>query len=269
MIKQAIEVLTEHILLIMAVIFGGIALIFRTPIEQQYVFNYFGIPSPQTSFDMPSIFTWFFFLLFFIAVIDSVFINQKAYHSDFCWAGGLDYNSSCIGANLKTVGEWCWIRTEGIKSFPIEGNHVVANLASHTHRIGNHVVMEGHVIPHTPLTHIPAEIKLDVRQRRMGLFGASECSIGYLSHKELSLNKQFKTDDYKDLIDTVEQGKTFDTAAFIDSIRDKNRDLNMIIEFNNGEHDSLTQYLENMVQVGRAVTRFRDDSPVDKLFRKG
>jgi len=267
MIKKIISTIEVHFLLILAIVFGVLAFVYKTPIEQTILIQKYVGLSPQTSYDMPSIFVYFFLLVFFIVFVDSFFIYQKAYKSDYLFANGLDNNCSCIGSDIEkqTVGEWCWVRTEGIKEFPLRGNHVVANLATHTHKIGNHVVMEGHVIPRTPLTFIPEQIKADVRQRRTGFFGASECSVGYLSDNELSQNKQFKADDFEDLIESNEKGKTFETSSFIDSIRDKNRDLNMIIEFNNGENESLTSYLSNVGQVGKAILKDGNKNALDRL----
>jgi len=267
MIKKIISAIELHFLLILTFVFAILGIVYRTPLEQTMIIQeYIGIV-PQTSYDMPSIFVYFFVLIFFVVFIDSFFIYQKAFKSDYLFANGLDNNCSCIGADIErqTVGEWCWIRTEGIKEFPLRGSHIVSNLVTHTHKVGNHVIMEGHVIPRTPLTFIPEQIKSDVRQRREGMFGASECSVGYLSSAELSQNKQFKADNFEDLIETNEKGKTFETSSFVDSIRDKNRDLNMIIEFNNGENESLTNYLSNVGQVGKAILKDGNRGVLDRL----
>jgi len=258
----------NEIFLIFVIVFGILSFAFPTP-DSQYdvMFRTFG-SSPQTMYDTPTIFVWAFILIFIILLGDSFWINQQAYHSDFMWCAGLDHNLACIGADIEkqTVGDWCWLRTGGIKEFPIRGNHVVFSPTTHTHKINNYVISEAHSIPDTPLTFIPAHIKPDVRQRRSGILGADICSGGFLSSNELLKNNTFNTNDYKDVVDSKELGLTYDTASFIETIRDANRDLNMKLELVNGENNSISMFLANITSVGKSVFNEGNKSMVDKVF---
>jgi len=167
---------------------------------------------------------------------------------------------------MKTVGEWCYIRSEGIKEFPIEGNYVLSAPTTHVHKVGTHRVIESHAIPNLPLPYIPMELKPDIRQRRSGLFGADICAIGLLSPEELTQNREFAANDYGDLIDKGEKGTMINTASFIQSILNLNRDLNMIIEMSNGENASITKFLETVGSVGEGVMKRNNQSLLDKML---
>lgn len=129
--------------------------------------------------------------------------------------------------------------------------------------------MEGHVIPKESLINVPMEVKFDVRQRRSGIFGVNTSSSGYITTKELRHNREFKTDDYAEHLKPEEKGKVFQTQAFIDSIRDLNRDLNAIIEFNSGERESLTKFLVNTVGIGKDYAKAGGDGSIlDRVMGK-
>ena len=267
-LKKSIDYIVSNTFLILAILTSAMAFWLRSPeLEQQFFQSTFGLNFP-TGYDWPTIFIYFFILLVFVAMLDSFFISEKAYHSDLCWVAGADHNFSCIADNLKTYGNRCWLRGEGIKRFPLEGNHIVSNYGFHTHTIDHNIIMEGESVPGTELTYIPSDIKSPVRQRRGGLFGAIMCSIGYISHTELLKHRKFNNKDYKEFLEEKEIEGEMDTATFIDNVRDLNRDLNMRIEFANNERDSLSKFLNNIINVGKEYTNANKGGLLDKWVGK-
>jgi len=264
---KVVASLKEYFLLILTIIFFIASFMYPTPLDQQtLILNTIGLNIP-TAVDFPSIFVYFFCFILLISFADSFYINQKAYHSDYVFANGLDTNVSCAGSDLMTVGDWSFIQGEKTKNFPIGGHKFIANPPTHTHRVGTHIVMEGRCVP-APLPFLPNDIKSYGRAMRDGIFGITVCCIGYLSDLELSQYKQYKKSDYEKIKKEFEAENQKSVASLIEITRDKNRALNTKVEFANNEHGSLSDFLKNVQEISNAINKSQNKTIWDKLIGK-
>lgn len=258
---------SQKVLVILFVISWAVSFIYYTPDETRVLLDAFGLYNIQAAYDMPSIFPILGFIWIIIGLVDAAYIHLKV-TSDVAIAEGMDSGESCVGGKLHESGEWGWLRVSGTKAFPLEGSKVWVNLLTHIHRIGTHIVFEGHMIPDTTLDYLPFEVKRDIRQRREGLFGIKTCSVGYLSSKELMTHKEFDTDKYKDYLIDEEKVKTpkINTQEFIMGIAISNKTVDMGLQLIENEHDALTRSLKTVKEVGNAVRNDKDKGILQHIF---
>ncbi len=246
-----------------------LAFVYESPEQTREVLTSVGFYNIAPAYDMPTIIPILLFLWMFIGILDAIYIHLKVM-SDVAMAEGMDGCESCVGSKLHESGDWGWLRVGGTKAFPIEGGSVWIGLKTHIHRIGNHIVFESQMTPKTPLDYVPFELKPEIRQRRTGLFGVDNCSVGYLSAKELATHKEFKTDEFKKHLTTEDKGKVIpdvlNTSEFIGEIRVLNKTVDMGEQLINNESKSLTESLKTIKDVGSAITPTKSKGILQHIF---
>jgi len=254
-INKAAPDFSQKFLIVATVFFWVVSFRYYTPEKTKELLDYFALYNITPSYDWPTIIPLALFIWMLIGLIDATHIHLKVI-SDVAMAEGMDGCESCVTGKLHRVGDWGWIRVGGTKTFPIPGQSIWTGLLTHIHIIGTHIVFEGRMTPNTVLDYLPFEIKQEARQRKTGLFGVTNCSVGYIAAGELGTHKEFEKKEYKDVIDPDEYQRLPDvinTAEFINAIAINNSTLDLGLQLINHEHESLTKSLETIKKAGDSL----------------
>jgi hypothetical protein len=244
-----------------AVIFLSAA--YSKPEDQARLLFYAGLQANTQSFDIPAIIP-LLVLIWIIYMICQISILIFKINSDRIIVEGADHTDSCTGSKLHRKGDFCWMRAGGAKFMGVEGSCVIVNPMSHTHIIGNNVVMEAAVSPETDLSDVPPELKVDVSQRRGGLFGVDRCSMGLLSSRELQDNSEFNGSKFAEA--GPGEKKQHTTSTFITDILTKNRAIDTLFLLFNDDTNSIEKKLASVKRIGNAANQPQKKGLLDFLM---
>lgn len=257
----------QKILWVLMIVFWFLSFYYYSPEQTDMLLDSVWLYNIPPGYDLPSIIPIILFFWMIIGLIDAAYIHLKVI-SDVAIADGMDYTESCIGSKLHPHGDWGWIRVGGTKAFPTPGTKVWIGLLSHIHKIGTHVVFEGMMIPNMVLDFLPYDLKLDIWQRREGLFGVKNCSIGILSVNELKAKKEFNTENFKEYIPTDEgtTPKTINTAQFILEFFIKNKTINTGLQLVNNDNEGLKRGLKTIRDASGEIRNEKERGIVQQIF---
>jgi len=234
-----------------AVIF--LSAVYSKPEDQAQLLYAFRLQANTQSFDIPAIIP-LLVMMWIIYIFCRISILIFKINSDRAIVEGADHTDSCTGSKLHKKGDFCWIRAGGAKFMGVEGSSVLVNPMSHTHIIGNNVIMEAAVSPGTDISDIPPELKVDVSMRSGGLFGVDRCSVGLLSSRELQDNSEFDGSKFSDA-KTNEDKKQHTTSTFITDILTKNRAIDTLFLLFNDDTKSIEKKLASVKRIGNAANQ--------------
>lgn len=259
---------SQKVMLGLTIIAWAISFIYYTPDQTRALLMSVGLYNISPGYDLPTIIPLLLFGWMIIGLVDATFIHLKVI-SDTAMAEGMDNCESCVGGKLHISGDWGWLRVGGTKAFPIEGSSVWIGLLTHIHKVGTHIIFEGMMTPKTVLDYIPFELKRAIRQRRGGLFGIENTSVGYISANELEHHKEFNSEKFKEYFgeDEVKKlPKTINTAEFISGISINTRTADMGLQLIENEHESLTKSLETIRDVGKGIQPVKEKGILQLIF---
>lgn len=244
---------SQYILLIFTALIIILSAAYSKPEDQARLLLTVGLQANTQLYDTPAIIPLLIILWIVYAFCQIGILNFKI-NSDRVIVEGADHTDSCTGSKLHKKGDFCWIRAGGAKYLGVEGSSVIVNPMSHTHIIGNNVIMEAAVSPDTDISDIPPELKVDVSQRSRGLFGVDRCSVGLLSARELQDNSEFDGSKFADA-KTSDEKKTHTTSTFITDILTKNRAIDTLFLLFNDDTKSIEKKLASVKRIGNAANQ--------------
>jgi hypothetical protein len=257
---------SQYILLVFTILVICLSAAYSKPEAQAQLLSTVGLQANTQFFDIPAIVP-LLVILWIIYTVCQISILIFKINSDRVIVEGADHTDSCTGSKLHKKGDFCWIRAGGAKFMGIEGSSVIVNPMSHTHIIGNNVVMEAAVSPDTDLSDVPPELKVDVSQRSGGLLGVDRCSVGLLASRELQDNSEFDGSKFADA-KTSDDKKQHTTSTFITNILTKNRAIDTLFLLFNDDTKSIEKKLASVKRIGNAANQPQKKGFLD-LFMDG
>lgn len=257
---------SQYVLLVLTIVVILLSAAYSKPEDQAQLLYALGLQASTQFFDIPAIIP-VLVIMWIIYIFCQISVLIFKINSDRVIVEGADHTDSCTGSKLHKKGDFCWIRAGGAKFMGVEGSSVIVNPMSHTHIIGNNVIMEAAVSPDTDISDIPPELKVDVSQRSGGLFGVDRCSIGLLSSRELQDNSEFDGSKFADA-KTTEDKKQHTTSTFITDILTRNRAIDTLFLLFNDDTKSIEKKLASVKRIGNAANQPQKKGFLD-LFMDG
>jgi hypothetical protein len=238
-------------ILVFAIISTALALFFPTPEAQNAALSLIGLQSQTPEIDTPLILTVIWIIWIILIMSQMSWLMMKV-ASDRAVMDGVDRPESCIASNFHLKGNFGFIRVKGSKLLPaIAGTCAWIAPLTHIHKIENTLWIESHAIPDANLGYVPPELKDDVYQRRNGIFGIKECSIGLLSSQELQENSGFEGEDYKDVASKDDQ-HFWTTSIFITAVLKKCMGISVQFDYFDNDTKSIEEKIGAVKRIGSA-----------------
>lgn len=255
--------------LILATVFTVFALVFSTPESQVEALSKVGLHMQTSMIDTPFILT-ILWILWFMFIMSQTSWKMLKVASDRIIMAGIDRPESCICSELdkNKKGDLGFIRVGGAKLLPdIEGTSVWIAPLTHIHKIASTIWIEAYASPNVGLDEVPPEIKMDIYQRRHGIFGIKDCSPGYLSPQEMQQHTGFDGKDYEN---ASKEDQTFwTTSTFITDIVTRNKAISVLFDYFGDDTSPIERKLASIRRIGAAANQQEKKGLLDNIMFGG
>lgn len=223
------------------------------------LFGIFDIDIPAT-IEVPIIGEWIGLFWIIVAVMGG-YIQKFKSLSPQIFANGLNHSIPFRGAaSINTEGNLMYVRGNGSAApfIPTDGNTIVCAPSSHCFVAGEHLIIEADLEHKNPVSAIPFEIKSNTFPDRQGIDRITECSIGWVSKKEIENNKVFRT--------VGDQPENKDLKPFLLGMNDKNESIDRLFELRRYEISAMKNDISLINRLSKEGLEHKKNTIYDKIW---